>query len=107
LVENGQFAERLFTDPEKVRLLEVVIGEQESTDEARREVEQGDFEAVVYVPADFAQRLGEFREELRKAVARQGQGKQAKLTGTDDLEIPSPEIYYNTAKEKSQLAYIR
>jgi sodium transport system permease protein len=114
LVEGSHFAERLFTDPEKVRLLDVHIADDDSEDsqklddrakEARQAVEQGTYEAVVYFPAGFAGRLEAFREALRKAVAKQGQS--AKASDAEELKVPSPEIYYNTAKEKSQLAYIR
>lgn len=107
LVDGQQFAARWFSSPQQVGLLELVpagdaegIGEGR-TDLGQKAVEQGRFEAMVYFPHDFAQRLEAFQENLRERRA-----SQAEAQG-EVLEVPAPELYYNTAKEKSQLAYVR
>src|SRR5690242_1264291 len=82
LIDKNFFSAELFNDPSKAKLLEVVQVEPEfkskssSLDakqlhdevaaEARRCVQQGECEAVVYFPPDFAQRLAAFRESLAR-----------------------------------------
>src|SRR5262249_37073593 len=96
LVEDDHFATRLLTDPDKSHLLQLQFDEKTADPDAgRRAVENGDYEAVVFVPDDFARRLEAFREALKQPNPDR------------EPEIPSPEIFYNRAKEKSQLAYIR
>lgn len=106
LIVADRFAERLFVDPEKVDLLELTfeapgfspdMTEEQIAQRARAAVESGEFEAVVFVPSDFGARLAAFRDKLRDSPT----------AGHDMSDVPSPEIYFSTAKEKSQLAYIR
>ncbi len=107
LIEGDHFAERWFSSAAKARLLQLsfVTGEAKtnSADEifadARRSVAQGEYEAVVYFPPGFGRQLGEFRKSLtgdREATAEESK-----------RSVPSPEVYYNTAKEKSQITFIR
>lgn len=114
LLEDGHFAAGLFSQPDKVKLLDVTVVDPESEtadspDEgaggespierrARRAVQQGACEAVVYFPPDFAQRLEAFRDSLSR---RDGQAP------AQELAVPSPEIFFNTAKEKSQITHSR
>lgn len=111
LVEGDHFAERLFAEPDKLRLLELhfaedsdLAGQHDLKPEAwaRAAVEQGEYEAVVYVPPDFASRLDAFRAALVEQARSPGSGAGDHASG-----VPSPAIFYNTAKEKSQLAYLR
>jgi sodium transport system permease protein len=111
LIEDGRFAARLFGDPGNAKLLEVVLirpdGGVESAraegdavaEQARHLVEQGECETVVYFPPDFAERLRAFRESL---ADREDGSREA-----EELAVPSPEIYFNTAKEKSQITHGR
>ena len=64
-------------------------------------MQHGSFDAVVYFPGDFASRLERFRTVL---VERHQGG-----VGPDETQslIPRPVIFFNTANEKSQLAYDR
>ncbi|HEX4149313.1 MAG TPA: ABC transporter permease, partial [Pirellulales bacterium] len=106
LIEDGQFAPQLLSDPDRQRLIELhlaTVPAKEAAQRARRGVEDGEFEAVVCVPPDFARRLELFRQDLNHRASHDGRSAAA----AEDLRVPSPEIYYNTAKEKSQLAYIR
>lgn len=112
LIEGDRFSERLFTTADKVNLLELRLSKdpiphdsqavEQAIAEARQAVEQGEYEAVVFVPPDFSERLTKFRENLLKKTDAD---KQTPLKTEPD--VPSPEIYYTTAKEKSQLAYLR
>lgn len=118
LFENGRFADRLFTDPDKARLLEIHFASEagnaaaESSDsqaEARRAVTAGEYAAAVYFPPDFANRLEAFRQAIQqRAQGTQADGPQEPPTETDvPLQIPSPEIIYTTANEKSQITFAR
>ncbi len=117
LLEGNQFATGLFSEPGKAKLLEVTVVDpesepadstagQEQGDEgkssierrARRAVQQGACEAVVYFPPDFAQRLQAFRDSL---------ARRDDQTPAQDLAVPSPEIFFNTANEKSQITHSR
>ncbi|HJT30551.1 MAG TPA: ABC transporter permease subunit/CPBP intramembrane protease [Pirellulales bacterium] len=109
LIEGDHFAERWFSSASKVRLLQLAFVKGEaaarSADEvfadARRSVAQGEYEAVVYFPPGFGRQLQEFRASLSGNRAAAPDGEQPKLA------VPSPEVYYNTAKEKSQITFIR
>ncbi|MGC3969976.1 MAG: hypothetical protein QM775_22415 [Pirellulales bacterium] len=101
------FADELFGKAEQVRLLTLELRnndlpEKEAEEQAKKLVQDGKYEAVLYFPADFNKQLSAFREQLRKLDADQ----------TPDLKlmqpvVPSPTVYFNTANEKSQLAYRR
>lgn len=101
------FADELFDKVDDVRLLQLelktdVDPKSEAVIEAARNaVQRGEFEAVVYFPPDFNLRLNEFRKQLQRSDSTAGSAK------SDRPEVPSPELFYNTAKEKSQLAYVR
>lgn len=93
-----RFAKALFRDQKRADLIKVSFiednGEAEET--ARRAIQQADCDAVVYFPHDFAEKLAEFRREPPSDATSQGPEK---------LEVPEPRIFYNTAKERSTIAY--
>ena len=61
-------------------------------------------DAALLFPPDFAERL----EGFRRAVEKQRDKSGAKAgSHFDPAAIPSPEIVYTTANEKSQMAYLR
>lgn len=108
LIEGDHFAERWFSSAPKARLLQLAFltGEaktrsaKEIFDDARRSVAQGEYEAVVYFPPGFGRRLDEFRQSLAGH-------RDAGAEEPSKLAVPGPEVYYNTAKEKSQITFIR
>ncbi|MBL8829035.1 MAG: CPBP family intramembrane metalloprotease, partial [Planctomycetaceae bacterium] len=105
LIENDKFASQWFGEVDKADLLHVIVDNQMTVDKAKEMVGQGTFEAVVIVPNDFADRLGAFRKRLKQGqVPASGDKKD---TADAASGVPSPEIIYSTAKEKSQLAYLR
>ena len=113
LIEDHQFAASLFSAPSKAKLLEVTLVQAEDdaesssartksgavAEQARHLVEQGECETVVYFPPDFAERLKAFRDSLAD--------REHESPGAKELAVPSPEIYFNTAKEKSQITHGR
>lgn len=101
------FADELFGKVEEVRLLRLELQdtdlpENEAEAHGKKLVQDGDYEAVLYFPADFNKQLSAFREQLRKLDA--DSSPQAKLM---QPVVPSPTVFFNTANEKSQLAYRR
>ncbi|HEV2970250.1 MAG TPA: ABC transporter permease subunit/CPBP intramembrane protease [Pirellulales bacterium] len=72
-----------------------------SAGEIRRRIHDADYDVVVYFPADFSSRLEQFRQEL---VHR---AESSVKRAAPALDVPSPELYYNSAKEKSQIAFAR
>ncbi len=126
LIDNRWFSSKLFSDEERAKLLELEFYPDEPRDEAGdeavaaldpraeagRAVEAGEYDATLYFPPDFADRL----EAVRRALAeRMAVGEvapeapaEARLPGVPDVpEVPSPEIIYSTATEKSQLTFAR
>jgi sodium transport system permease protein len=107
LIDGDHFDAAWFSSPERVRLLDVALlpepaarGEPTAIyQEARQAVERGEYEAVIYFPPGFGRRLKEFQKSLSQRLQEDGEGPEAKLSG--------PEVYYNTAKEKSQITFAR
>ncbi len=98
---GGSASERLFTLTFKTPAeIEKTLGVP-AENAARQLVQQGGFDAVVYFPGDFAAQLERFRTALVQRHSLSTGGEQG------DSSIPHPVIYYNTANEKSQLAYDR
>ncbi|MGD9647380.1 MAG: ABC transporter permease subunit/CPBP intramembrane protease [Pirellulales bacterium] len=64
---------------------------------AEQLVRAGLYQVVVYFPPDFAPRLQAYREALSSGAPSDGAA----------LAIPAPQLYFNAAQEKSQLARMR
>ncbi len=121
LFENAQFDPSLFGSADQWKLLEVTFAPTEprpgwpepadTRDAAWRAVESGQYDAALFFPPDFAQRLDAFREALRDRQSPlpedAGAGSTAHADGMLELAVPSPEIVYSTAVETSQIAYAR
>ncbi len=114
LIDNKRFDEDLFSSPDRADLLDLTFAPastaadpqvRQAEDEAlladaRELVQQGEFQLVVFFPSDFAERLEQFRLQLLGPP-------QATAADAEPAEVPSPRVYYNTASEKSQIAYSR
>ncbi len=105
LIVDGQFSLQWFIAAEKADLIELSHDETDpdsnSTQErASKLVTSGEYDAVVVVPADFAQQLAAFRESIKHVSATPRKNSASP-------EVPSPQVYFNTAKEKSQIAFFR
>jgi len=66
----------------------------------RAAIDQGQYDAVLYFPPDFTERL----EKLRAAV-RAGSARDVESIST--VNIPQPQVFFSTATEKSQVTQIR
>ncbi len=90
------------------RLLELTIDETVPADVqargvrevAEQEIRAGKFDAVVYVPPSFGEQLDRFREQLVEY-------RQRNATEDFELQVPEPEIFVNSASDKSRIAYDR
>jgi sodium transport system permease protein len=71
--------------------------------EARNLVQSGTYEAALYFPPDFSSRLDAFRETIRHRTENPPKDKAVKHRAVP-LEVPSPEIIYNAASDKSRIA---
>lgn len=112
LIDDRHFDAAFFSAPARNRLLEVTLlggkttgkaGDREALlAKARQAVERGEYEAAIYFPPGFGDRLREFRANLSQRLTGGAGSAPAR-----DMKIPGPEIYYNTAKEKSQITFGR
>ncbi|MCA9218121.1 MAG: CPBP family intramembrane metalloprotease [Planctomycetales bacterium] len=93
LTEDGFNSE---LSPGKASLLKVTLADEASSindhakvaDEARQSLADGDYDAVVFFPPDFTTRLNEYRN-------------------SGESEPPRPEVFFNSAKDRSRIAYDR
>ncbi len=131
LLDEDHFAASLFSNVDQVGLLRVKPvpgGGKQGKKEALQAAESGDYDAVVFVPADFAGQLERFHRLMTAGRSRSRlpsgtlegvpsgtaaglpSGKTAVLPGRQDLpaiEVPKPEIFWSKASDKSQVASLR
>jgi sodium transport system permease protein len=108
LLDGHHFNHEWFRSADRSGLLELTFAPTESAPgktaegiaDARQSVERGEYEAVVFFPPGFGRRLREFREGLTQRL-KDGAGDEP------EVSVPSPELYFNTAKEKSQITFTR
>ena len=67
---------------------------------AERQIRNGEYDAVVFVPRGFGEQLELFQDEL---VTFREEGN----LGDFNLLVPEPEIFVNSASDKSRIAYDR
>ena len=77
-----------FDDEGELLTADAVDTTEQVNEIARQSLADGDFDAVVFFPPDFTQRLNEYRND----------GKH---------EPPRPQIFFNSAKDRSRIAYDR
>ena len=109
----------LFSDPGHFDLLELQFapdeprGESAETSDPRTEawlaVQAGDYDAAVYFPPDFGDRMEQFKqanlERLERAKEARADSGAAEFGAP--TQGPTPEIIFTTANEKSQIAFAR
>jgi sodium transport system permease protein len=108
------FKKQRFADnSDTARLLELQFGldakensPSETRAKARELVQSGTFDAALYFPPDFSARLDASREAIRRRSEARASGDAAKQR-VAPADVPSPEIIYNAASDKSQVAYAR
>ncbi len=99
-------AVRTAKEPNKARLLELTFAKLEDFGagepsgeqfaKAQRALLDGEYQAILYFPPSFGDRLAEFRRRLTS-------GDHA----SDKASVPDPKVYHNTAKKKSQITVNR
>lgn len=111
LMRDGRFVSSWFASLDEQNSLEIVRPEDVWTDQqrprdrerlleaARQAIEQGQVQVVLYFPEGFDERL----EAVRKAIMQRDAGGEP----TDEAQVPEPEIFYNSANEKSNFAQQR
>ncbi|MBN2022509.1 MAG: CPBP family intramembrane metalloprotease [Pirellulales bacterium] len=118
LVVNERFAPELFDEPDKADLLELVFEPSEPLgpravrvdplERAHEAVTSREYDAALYIPPDFAERLEEFREaSLAAASGEPSEGKKTKTAPAALPAVPKPEIIFTTANERSQITFVR
>ncbi len=123
LIESGRFAPDLLKDID-AGLLNLTIDatlpdglsaddlrvdkakEQDVTanglhEHAQQEIRAGRYDAVVYFPPDFAAKLNEFQARLRNSR------RNEMPISADTEEVLTPTIFFDTASDKSRIAYDR
>jgi sodium transport system permease protein len=106
LLDDQRFA-AVFADDYDASRLNLTVRESlpEDFDVARTRryaelvVQKGEYDAVVLFPADFATKLARFRAQLLSPNSEAAAG--------DQEQVPEPEIFANTASDKSRIAQER
>ncbi|MEO8494321.1 MAG: ABC transporter permease subunit/CPBP intramembrane protease [Planctomycetota bacterium] len=69
---------------------------------AEQQIQDGTYDAVVYFPDEFAARLNAFRERVSTQPSESDSASPE--LGKDATQIPEPELFVNTASDKSRMA---
>jgi len=110
--EDGRFADE-FCEQKVARLLELKIRKQRSAadlGQAREAVRTGEFDALVYFAPDFGKKLDAFRARLLKrspsssSTDRLDRSAEQDAVDLAELAVPEPQIFVNTASDKSRIA---
>ena len=132
LIDGDHFAAPLFDSAEQVGLLRVTPAPgrgNQGKNAALEAAESGDYDAVVFIPPDFAGQLDRFHRLMTAARSRSRlpggttavlpsdkaavlpSGTAQDLLGRQDLlpavEVPKPEIFWSKSSDKSQVASLR
>lgn len=67
---------------------------------SEQQIQNGTYDAVVYFPDAFAEKLNEFRTRMQ---GEQNETESPRHDATEDV-IPEPELFVNTASDKSRMA---
>jgi len=119
LFADDEFAPQLFDDPaEGSRLhLELAKGGGVSEQDREREMQaaeqrlkSGEIQVVLTFPPDFGDRLRELRSQIEaRSTERRGNGDEqnSESNAAAPIEIPEPQLSYNSGKEKSRIAHMQ
>jgi len=99
LLDQEQFEPTLFEDPVERKNLQLVYSEESPLDTARQALSDGKVQVVLFFPAGFGKRLESARQALLERVQNGG--------AVDENGLPEPQIFYNSANEKSRIANLR
>jgi sodium transport system permease protein len=93
----------------RLLILEIQEGESPSGDkdlqtEAEQDINAGVVDAVVVFPPNFGQQLDKFREQFKDRTSNPESESESE---SDAVEIPQPQVFFNTASDKSRIALER
>jgi sodium transport system permease protein len=126
LFADGRFAADLFDDPQTSERIHIEFADRQAiepaSDEAAVEIpvadrlaaaekrlKSGDVQVVLYFPPDFSRRLRALRAQIE---ARQDQSdasgseRRAEPIAPEPIEVPQPQLYFNSGKEISRIAHM-
>lgn len=132
LFENGKFAPNLMADPKLADWLHLDFaaqasdgssqsassaavttkqagdsGDENSTPKslttAEERLKSGDVQVVLNFPSDFGERLHELHTQIKARAA----GDKAQAAKSAPVEIPEPQLMFNSGKEKSAVAHMQ
>jgi sodium transport system permease protein len=119
LFEKGRFADGLFDDAALGPRLNAEFvdgaGDGKELELAQQRLKSGEIQVVLLFPADFGERLHELRDQIgagaksakssRTKSSFDGLRAERQAASGAKIEIPEPEILYNSGKEKSRVAH--
>jgi sodium transport system permease protein len=115
LFEDKQFSPKLFSEERRAKLLNLTFSDPAMTallargvdpiEAARQAVLEGQYDAVLYFPPDFADKLAAFRASVLSSSP--DPSEKIKTDAKDQPKVPSPQVVFNMAREKSQIAETR
>jgi sodium transport system permease protein len=117
--QGNRFDSSLFYNDSQIRLLELEFASDEPGEgteppgdprlEAPQLVQSGQFDAALFFPPDFIDRLDAFRQDIKGRMTRpiEDEDPDAEPVVDEAQEIPSPEIIFSTASEESQICHGR
>lgn len=110
LIDDDRFAADV-CPPRDRKLLEITTEAppdssnklDELAESARREIQAGRYDVLIYVPENFAARLTEMRESIEQRRSGARESNEASL----DSSLPQPQLFVNTASDRSRIGGIR
>jgi len=103
LFEDGAFVSTLLDVPADAARLHVEFVNGTNRAEAEARLKAGEVQVVLRFPPDFSDRLKELRERVESANAALGKDDAT----ANSVEIPEPQLVYNSGKEKSTVAHVQ
>jgi sodium transport system permease protein len=131
LLVGDHFAASLYSGPQELLTLQIeksladgssddagdknaqptpALSQSEIEAAAQRDIRDGKYDLLVYFPPDFNERLAEFRQKLVARQTSDGDADSEAADADDSLtvdQVPGPQLFKNTAIERSQLAHDR
>lgn len=122
LIEDDSFALDVCPESEQ-RLLDIDLAkdppanlDDDSIREyAQKQIKEEDYDAVVFFPADFGERIENLRDPLRQAIEKTSNDKSAAENVAENIDagevkaehVPEPLVIRNSASDKSRVASVR
>jgi len=120
LIDDNHFAADLFGDEAAAEWLHLEFAKDVPADakhhdaaaarrralkQAEERLKTGEVQVVLSFPEDFGERLKELRSQIKARAS--GAGEQSPDEWSKAIEIPQPQLLFNSGKEKSRVAHMR